>query len=62
VRYLHSLQVPLDSFKLALDLVTPLTSIEPTAGMVFGIVKGVTAVSLLYQNFIILRQWLHRKH
>lgn len=45
VRYLSSLQVPLESFRLALDLAIPLTSIEPTAAMVFGVVKGVTAVS-----------------
>jgi hypothetical protein len=51
VRYLHSLQVPLGSFKLALDLASPLTSIEPTAAMVFGVVRGVTAVSLFYRNF-----------
>ena len=45
VKYLHSLQVPLNNFKLALDLAAPLTSIEPTVGTVFGIVKSVTAVS-----------------
>jgi hypothetical protein len=45
VRYLHSLQVPLERFKLALDLASPLANIEPTAGTVFGVVRGVTAVS-----------------
>lgn len=50
VRYLHSLQVPLDRFKLALDLASPLTSIEPTTSMVFGIIKGVTAVRLFHRN------------
>lgn len=48
VRYLHSLQVPLERFKLALDLATPLTSIEPTAATVFGVVRGVTAVSSFF--------------
>lgn len=46
VRYLHSIQVPLERFKLALDLASPLTSFEPTATTVFGVVRSVTAVSL----------------
>ncbi|KAF5873600.1 putative ankyrin repeat protein [Botrytis fragariae] len=50
VKYLHSLQVPLDSFKLALDLASPLTSIEPTTSMVFGIIKGVTAIAISISN------------
>ncbi len=45
VRYLQSLQVPLERFKLALDLASPLTSIEPTTATVFGVVKSATAVS-----------------
>lgn len=52
VRYLHSLQIPLERFKLALDLASPLTSMEPTVATVFGVVKGVTAVSSL--SFVIL--------
>lgn len=47
VRYVQSLQVPLERFKLVLDLASPLTSIEPTTATVFGVVKGVTAVSSL---------------
>jgi hypothetical protein len=49
VRYLHSLQVPLEIFKLALDLASPLTNIEPTAATVFGVVRGVTAVSSFHR-------------
>ena len=45
VKYLHSIKVPLESFKLALDLASPLTSVEPTAATVFGVVRSVTAVS-----------------
>lgn len=45
VEYLRSLQVPLERFKLALDLASPLTSIEPSAAAVFGVVSSVTAVS-----------------
>ncbi|KAK7953340.1 hypothetical protein PG996_014233 [Apiospora saccharicola] len=37
VKYLHTLQVPLERFKMALDLASPLTSIEPTAATVFGV-------------------------
>ncbi len=48
VRYLHSLQVPLERFKLALDLASLLTDIEPTAATVFGVVRSVTAVSSFY--------------
>ncbi|KAF4512779.1 hypothetical protein G6O67_000119 [Ophiocordyceps sinensis] len=50
VRYLSSLQVPLESFRLALDLAIPLTSIEPTAAMVFGVVKGVTAIAISFST------------
>ncbi|KAK4042994.1 hypothetical protein C8A01DRAFT_44062 [Parachaetomium inaequale] len=46
VEYLQSLQVPLQTFKLALDLASPLASIEPTAATVFGMVKGVTAIAI----------------
>ena len=45
VKYLHSLQVPLEKFKLALDLASPLSNIEPTAATVFGVIRSVTAVS-----------------
>ncbi len=44
VAYLRSIQVPLERFKLALDLASPLSSIEPTATTVIGVVRGVTAV------------------
>jgi hypothetical protein len=50
VRYLHSLQVPLERFKLALDLASPLTNIEPTAATVFSVVRSVTAVSSFHRN------------
>lgn len=53
VRYLHSLQVPLERFKLALDLASPLTSLQPTVSMVFGLVKSVTAVSsFFYRHYV----------
>jgi hypothetical protein len=45
VKYLKSLQVPLEKFKLALDVAAPLATIEPTATIVFGVVRSVTAVS-----------------
>jgi hypothetical protein len=44
VEYLHRIKVPLEKFKLALDLATPLTDIQPISAAVFGVVKGVTAV------------------
>ena len=50
VKYLHSIQVPLERFKLALDLASPLTSFEPTATTVFGVVRSVTAVSLFLED------------
>lgn len=42
--HLRSAKGPLANFKLALDLASPLTSFEPTAATVFGIVRGVTTV------------------
>ncbi|KAG9247285.1 hypothetical protein BJ878DRAFT_580806 [Calycina marina] len=48
VRYLHSLQVPLERFKLALDLASPLTNIEPHSSTVFGVVRSVTAIAISF--------------
>ena len=45
VRYLHSIKIPLERFKFVLDTASPLTSIEPTAAMVFGLVRSMTVVS-----------------
>lgn len=45
VQRLRSLKTPLDNFKLALDLASPLANLEPTASTVFGVVRSVTAVS-----------------
>ncbi|KAI9739902.1 MAG: hypothetical protein M1818_004958 [Claussenomyces sp. TS43310] len=48
VRYLHSIQVPLERFKLALDLASPLTELEPTVATVFGVVRSVTAIAISF--------------
>lgn len=45
VAYLRSIQVPLERFKLAVDLASPLGSLDPAAKTVFSVVSGVTAVS-----------------
>lgn len=50
VKYLRSLQVPLERFKLALDLASPLANLEPAATTVFGVVRGVTAVSPVHKD------------
>lgn len=46
LKYLQSLQVPLQRFKDVLDLASPLANLEPTAATVLGVVRGLTAVSL----------------
>ncbi|KAL2202401.1 hypothetical protein CC79DRAFT_1361506 [Sarocladium strictum] len=46
VHYLRSIQVPLERFKLAIDLAAPLTAIEPTTSAVFSVIRGVTAVGI----------------
>ncbi|GKZ25938.1 hypothetical protein AbraIFM66951_002452 [Aspergillus brasiliensis] len=46
VKWLRSLQVPLERFKLLLDLATPLANIEPTATTVVGLIKSVTAIAI----------------
>jgi hypothetical protein len=51
VAYLRSIQVPLERFKLALDLASPLSSLDPTASTVFGVVRSVTAVSSFPPNY-----------
>ncbi|KND93213.1 hypothetical protein TOPH_02393 [Tolypocladium ophioglossoides CBS 100239] len=50
VRYLHSLQVPLETFKLALDIAIPIASMQPGASMTLGIVKGVTAIAITFST------------
>ena len=45
MEYLHSIQVPLERFKVALDLAAPLSKIDPTASTVVGVISSVTAVS-----------------
>lgn len=55
VAYLRSIQVPLKRFKLALDLASPLSNLDPTASTVIGVVRSVTAVSIpfsfsIYKN------------
>jgi hypothetical protein len=51
VKYLRSIQVPLERFKLALDLASPLASLDPTASTVFGMVRGVTTVSSVQTHY-----------
>ena len=48
IAYLHSIQVPLEKFKLALDLAAPLSKLDPTATAttVCGVLSSVTAVSI----------------
>ncbi|KAF4467462.1 NACHT nucleoside triphosphatase [Fusarium albosuccineum] len=46
LKYLQSIQVPLERFKLALDLASPLASFDPAASTVFGLVRGVTAIAV----------------
>lgn len=54
VKHLKSLQVPLEKFKLALDVAAPLASIEPTTTIVFGVVRSVTAVSSFLRTLRLL--------
>jgi hypothetical protein len=49
VAYLRSIQIPLERFKLALDLAAPLGSVDPTASTVLGVVRSVTAVSFIHR-------------
>ncbi|WPB02450.1 uncharacterized protein RHO25_007085 [Cercospora beticola] len=46
VKFLRSIQVPLENFKLALDLASPLTSLEPTSLTVCGVIRSVTAIAI----------------
>lgn len=48
VAYLQKIQVPLERFKLVLDIASPLSNIDPAATAIFGVVKGVTAVSFFH--------------
>ncbi|KAK5275325.1 hypothetical protein LTR40_013216, partial [Exophiala xenobiotica] len=45
-RGLRKLQAPLKNFKLALDMASPLASIEPTASTAVGVVTCVTAIAI----------------
>ncbi|KAJ5022574.1 hypothetical protein J3E73DRAFT_384813 [Bipolaris maydis] len=46
VAYLRSIQVPLERFKLALDLASPLSNLDPTASTVIGVARSVTAIAI----------------
>ncbi|KAI1266270.1 hypothetical protein F5Y18DRAFT_25077 [Xylariaceae sp. FL1019] len=46
VNHLKALQVPLETFKLALDVASPFTNIEPVSSSVFSIVRNVTAIAI----------------
>jgi hypothetical protein len=48
VERLRSLKPSLDSFKLALDLASPLADLEPTASTVVGVLRSVTTVRLAH--------------
>jgi hypothetical protein len=48
VAYLRSIQVPLERFKLALDLASPLASLDPAASSVIGVVRSVTAIAISF--------------
>ena len=54
VAYLRSIQVPLERFKLALDIASPLSRLDPTATTVVGLVSSVTAVSLFQESIALL--------
>lgn len=43
--FLKTLQVPLQTSKMGLDLASPFTAIEPTTSVVVGLLRAVTAVS-----------------
>lgn len=50
LRHLRLVQVPLERIKLALDLASPMTNLEPTAATVFGVLRSVTAVSSVLKD------------
>jgi hypothetical protein len=45
LKHLHAVRVPLETFKLALDVTSPVAAFEPVSSTVFGVVRSVTAVS-----------------
>lgn len=51
VKYLRSIQVPLKRFNLAVNLASPLVSLDPTASIVFCIVRGVITVSSIKTHY-----------
>ncbi|KAJ5469732.1 hypothetical protein N7539_009350 [Penicillium diatomitis] len=50
LKYLQTLQVPLQRFKDVLDLASPLANLEPTAATVVGVVRGLTAIAISFAN------------
>ncbi|KAJ5289958.1 Protein of unknown function DUF3468 [Penicillium atrosanguineum] len=50
VRHLQGLKGPFGTFKLALDLTSPLADLEPIASTVFGVVRSVTAIAITFAN------------
>lgn len=60
LRYLQTIQVPLQRFKEALDLASPLANVEPTAATVLGVVRGLTAVRLNHYTCQVHWLWFRR--
>ncbi|KAJ5934388.1 hypothetical protein N7466_003935 [Penicillium verhagenii] len=50
VKRLHSLKLPLENLKLALDLASPLANLETTAFTVCGVARSVTAIAITFAN------------
>ncbi|PYI07524.1 hypothetical protein BO78DRAFT_90581 [Aspergillus sclerotiicarbonarius CBS 121057] len=46
LKCLQTLKVPLERFKMALDVASPLADIKPTTKIVVGVIKSVTAIAI----------------
>lgn len=57
VRCLNTIQVPLERFKLALDLAAPLATVQTTTSGAFGLIRGVTAVSSIAAKLSLQGHW-----
>ncbi|KAL4881143.1 hypothetical protein BJY04DRAFT_218660 [Aspergillus karnatakaensis] len=50
VAYLRAMKIPLERFKVALDLASPLANLEPASSAVFDVVRNVTAIAISFAS------------
>jgi arginine repressor len=52
MNYLRRVKAPLEELQGVLELASPLTALEPTSAIVFGVTRSVTVVSSTHHEIV----------